>query len=266
MEHVKHAFSHSGDFVADENPIILPDGTKDYLMGNDVQEKAAIMEGKVAATAALAIPVVRQGYAMGKLIAKGAEAVIEAAESGTPGGLTFATPNGATLAGALEAVPSVAGEGAGAGIITAAAVTGNDFPLSMSLKQEKVPGQRDIGSTGSSTDLNKGTGPGGFLDRKEVHHIVPQRYLKKHEVNPDDGLSVVLPNEIHGETSTYKGKAKNFDLDQSFRDATAKGARDVIRLEKEHGIYEGGGRKNLLEGLKKDKEKRPELYKKGTTK
>jgi hypothetical protein len=166
----------------------------------------------------------------------------------------------------LEAVPSVAGGGAGAGIITAAAVTGNDFPLSMSLKQEKVPGQRDIGSTGSCKELTSGTGPGGFLDGKDVHHIVPQRYLKKHEIDPKESLSVVLPKEIHEQTSTHGRKALDFDLDQSFRDATAEGIKDTIRVEKEHGIYESGGRKNLLEGLKKGKEKRPELYKKGTTK
>jgi hypothetical protein len=52
---------------------------------------------------------------------KGIEAVAEAAQAGTPGGLTLATPNGVTLAGFLEAAPSIAVEGVGVGVITTAA-------------------------------------------------------------------------------------------------------------------------------------------------
>jgi hypothetical protein len=75
-----------------------------------------------------------------------------------------------------------------------------------------------------------------------------------------EGLSVVLPKEIHKETSTHSGRAKKFDLDQSFRDATAEGIKDLIRVEKEHGTYESSGRENLIKGLDKHKKDRPELY------
>jgi hypothetical protein len=141
-----------------------------------------------------------------------------------------------------------------------------EVPTSMSLKQEKVPGQRNITNAGSGKELVDGVGQGGFLDGKDVHHIVPQRYLKKHGINPDDGLSVVLPKEVHAQTNTYKNKAKKFDLDQSFRDATADGLKDLIKVEKEHGIYESGGRENLIKGLEKHKLEHPKLYEKGTTK
>jgi hypothetical protein len=141
-----------------------------------------------------------------------------------------------------------------------------EVPTSMSLKKEKITGQRDVGNTGSGGILVDGTGPGGFLDNKEVHHIVPQRYLKKHSLSANDGFSVVLPKEVHKQTNTHGRKALDFDLDQSFRDATADGLKDLIKVEKEHGIYGSGGRENLIKGLEKHKLEHPELYEKGTTK
>ncbi|MDR1432946.1 MAG: hypothetical protein LBI61_01215 [Puniceicoccales bacterium] len=131
-----------------------------------------------------------------------------------------------------------------------------------SLKQEKVPGQRDTTKVGASENLKAGKGSGGFQDNKDVHHVVPQRYLKKHGIPEEKGLSVVLPKEMHKETGTHSGKAKNFDLDQSFRDATAEGVKDLIKVEKEHGVYENPGRENLIKGLDEHKEAHPEWYKK----
>jgi hypothetical protein len=163
----------------------------------------------------------------------------------------------------LEAVPAAigVGEGIGVGTVTTA-ITGSDLPLSMSLKQEKTPGQREVGNTGSYKDLRDGKGIGGFQDDKEAHHIIPQRYLKKHGISTKDAPAVVLPKEVHEQTSTHGRKALDFDLDQSFRDATAEGIRDTIRVEKDHGVYENQGRENLIRGLEKHKEKHPELYKK----
>jgi hypothetical protein len=234
-ERVFHAFSNLGDFVAGEEPVILPIG-KDYLMGDDIQQKAAFMERKVLGATELAIPAIRKGYAAGKLVIEGAKAVAEAIKPEGPGGLTLAIPKGATLTRALEVAPAVAGvpEDIGVGTVTAAAA-GSDFPLSISLKQEKTPGQRDFGSAGTCEDLKAGKGSGGFPDKRDVHQIVPQRYLKKHDVPEEDGLSVVLPKEVHAQTNTFKYRAKNFELDQSFRDATAERLRDAIRVEKEHG-------------------------------
>ncbi|MDR1232928.1 MAG: hypothetical protein LBJ75_01550 [Puniceicoccales bacterium] len=281
--HAKHfverGFSNVGDFVAGEEPVILPTG-KDYLMGDDIRQKAAPTEVKVALASAALLPALagaaeaggavgaaKVGKAMVKLAARGIEAVAKAIDSNTPGGLTLATPNGATLTGAVEVAPAAVGvaEGIGVGTVTTTAI-GSDFPLSMSLKKEKIPGQRSISNAGSGKELTDGIGPGGFQDGKEVHHIVPQRYLKRHDIDPDEGLSVILPEKVHKQTGTYKGKAKNFNLDQSFRDATAEGLRDTIRVEKEHGMYESGGRENLVKGLEKHKEKYPELYEKGTMK
>jgi hypothetical protein len=90
-------------------------------MGDDIRQKAASMEAKVAAAAALSVPAVKQVYIAGKLVAEGVEAVAKAIDSNAPG--TLATPNGATLTGALEAAPTAVGiaEGTGAGIIATAA-------------------------------------------------------------------------------------------------------------------------------------------------
>jgi hypothetical protein len=51
---VERGFSNVGDFVAGEEPVILPTG-KDYLMGDDIREKAAPMEAKAAAASAVLI-------------------------------------------------------------------------------------------------------------------------------------------------------------------------------------------------------------------
>jgi hypothetical protein len=145
-EHVKHffkrGFSNVGDFVAGEEPVILPSG-KDYLMGDDIRQKAASMEAKVAAVAAASIPAVKQVYTTGKRVAEGIEAAAKAIDSSTPGGLTFAAPNGATLTGALEAVPAAAVEGTGAGIITTAAgiLSPDDF-TSLSFARKTDGGDR----------------------------------------------------------------------------------------------------------------------------
>lgn len=240
-----------GDIVTGEEPIILPTG-KDYLMADDIRQKAAPMEVKIGATslALISDPTGVVGAAVKKLAVEGAKAVVEAITPGGPGGLTLATPNGATVTGALEAVPAAVGatEGIGVGTVTAA-ITGSDLPLSMSLKQEKTPGQREVGNTGSYEELRRGIGSGGFQDDKEVHHIIPQRYLKEHGIPTEDAPAVVLPKEVHKQTSTHGRKALDFDLDQSFRDATAEGVKDVIKVEKEHGIYESDGRENLIKEI-----------------
>jgi hypothetical protein len=121
--------------------------------------------------------------------------------------------------------------------------------------------QRSIGNVGIHGKLVRGAPTGGFGDNKEAHHIVPQRYLKEHNINPKSGLSVMLTEEQHMETNTYAQKARDFDLKQSFRDATAEGLKDTIRVEKENGIYIEG-RSKLLEGLKEHKGQFPDLYKK----
>jgi hypothetical protein len=114
------------------------------------------MEGKVLGAAALAIPVLRQGYAVTKLVAKGVEAAIEGAEFSTPGGLTLATPNGATLTGALEAAPAAAevAEGIGVGTVTTTA-TGSILPpddftsLSFAKKSDGKDYTPNVGKAGS---------------------------------------------------------------------------------------------------------------------
>jgi hypothetical protein len=97
-------------------------------MGDDIRQKAASMEAKVAAAAALSVPAVKQVYTAGKLVAEGVEAVAKAIDSNTPG--TFATPNGATLTGALEAAPTAVGVGEAMGVgktLTAGILPPDDF-------------------------------------------------------------------------------------------------------------------------------------------
>jgi hypothetical protein len=45
---------------------------------------------------------------------------------------------------------------------------------------------------------------------------------------------VVLPKKVHKETSTHGSKAKDFDLDQDFRDATADGIIHGAKNDNSH--------------------------------
>jgi hypothetical protein len=229
---------------ADEHPVLT-------TIGGMVATEALSL-GKVVGAAAVVCDTVSGAV----------KAFSEALKSSGPGGLTFATAGGQTLSGALETTPAAVGvaDSIGVGTVTTATAA-SDVPLSMSLKEEKIKGQRDVGNAGSYEELNKGTGTGGFQDEKEIHHVVPRRYLEKHNIPEREGLSVVLPEGLHKQTSTYASKAKRFDLEQSFRDATAKGLKDTVRVEKGNGAY-GKGRKKLIEGLKKHKKKFPKLYRK----
>ncbi|MDR1457277.1 MAG: hypothetical protein LBI47_00255 [Puniceicoccales bacterium] len=135
-----------GDFVAGEEPIILPTG-KDYSLGDRIQQEAALMEGKLIASAVSLVPPinVKKASGVGKMIIGGAKAVMaKVRESNPPGGLTLATPNGATVTGALEVAPAAVGVAEGIGVETiTTAITGSDLPLSF---------DRQIGESGKYRD------------------------------------------------------------------------------------------------------------------
>jgi hypothetical protein len=82
---VERGFSNVGDFVAGEEPVILPTG-KDYLMGDDIREKAAPMEAKAAAASAVliaaAVEAAGAGGAAGAVGKVGTKVIARAIKSG----------------------------------------------------------------------------------------------------------------------------------------------------------------------------------------
>ncbi|MDR1232867.1 MAG: hypothetical protein LBJ75_01205 [Puniceicoccales bacterium] len=64
-------FLNMGDLVAGKEPIILPSG-KDYLMSDDIRQKSAPMEAKVAIASAASLPAIAVAKADGVAGAVGA--------------------------------------------------------------------------------------------------------------------------------------------------------------------------------------------------
>jgi hypothetical protein len=98
--------------------------------------------------------VFKKFLSIGKTIHDGIKAIPDAMGINGPGGMTFATPSGATVTGALEAVPAISVEGTGAGIITSAAggiLPPDDFTsLSFARKTDGRDHTPNVGKAGQA--------------------------------------------------------------------------------------------------------------------
>jgi hypothetical protein len=168
---------------------------------------------------------------------------------GGPGGLTLATPNGVTVTGALEAVLAAigVGEGIGVGTVTTA-ITGNDLPLSF---------DRQIGESGKYKDV---TAEAPYNDNNQAHHMPSKKYLSDHNMDPDEGFSVVIPKEQHYQTRSY-GQSKP-DISAPYRTEIGKDIADYMNILKKDGLWTPEIRESLMKGLDDFKVEFPDLFKK----
>ncbi|MDR1432948.1 MAG: hypothetical protein LBI61_01225 [Puniceicoccales bacterium] len=127
-----------------------------------------------------------------------------------------------------------------------------------SLRQERVPGQREIGNTGSYKELRDGTGPGGFKDGKDAHHIPSKAFMEKHGVKKDDGLAVILTKEQHNKTRTMRKLPTN----NTPRDEFARDIVDVREILKGDNEYTPDVNSGLLEDVKRYESRYPDIFKK----
>jgi hypothetical protein len=170
---LRAGLTNLGERVAEEEPVVLPTGERDYHAGDIVKEQALKYEAKAAAVTAAVVAAVAVtasaapglipgvgraigGYAGKKLISSGIEALGEII-SQKPGGLTLAAPNGATISGAAELAPAAIGATVeGAKISTAAAVFAgamlprDDVPLSLEYRGDGKSRSSKASSAGKS--------------------------------------------------------------------------------------------------------------------
>jgi len=122
--------------------------------------------------------------------------------------------------------------------------------------------QRRIGNTGKFSELTKNAPKGGFKDGKQAHHMPSQRYLEHYDLDTNEGLAVMMTESQHAKTRTFKGRARNIDLNSSYRLELSRDLKDVKRILKEDGSWTPEVRSSILRGLGNFKEEYPQLFEK----
>jgi hypothetical protein len=87
-----------------------------------------------------------------------------------------------------------------------------------------------------------------------------KKYLKDHNMDPDEGFSVVLPKEQHHQTRSY-GQSKA-DTSAPYRTEIGKDIADYMSILKKDGLWTPEVRESLMKGLDDFKVEFPELFKK----
>ena len=192
---LRAGFAHLGEYVAEEEPVVLPNGERDYHAGDIVKEQALKHEAEVTAAAATVaakfIPGAGRmigGYVKKELVHRGIEALGEIMPK-NPGGLTLATPNGATISGAVELAPAAVGIAEGAKIATAAATLAgamlprDDVPLSLEYRGDGK------GSTHKAGPVEKSTQKERKIDTPETQNAHWDKLIESGEWERRRGYS-----------------------------------------------------------------------------
>lgn len=122
--------------------------------------------------------------------------------------------------------------------------------------------QRKIGNMGKFRELTDKQGGSSFNDGKQAHHMPAQRYLENYELDSKEGLAIIMTDAQHAKTRTFKGRARNIDLQSSYRDELARDIKDVKRILKEDGSWTPDVRQSVLQGLDNFRNEFPQLFEK----
>jgi hypothetical protein len=166
-----------GDAVADENPILRPDGTRDYHAAEVIEEQRAKVRediisgaanavgdgvsacrnfaeehpniaGGIEAAAELALCTATKIPKAVKAVTKALDAIVTPTGDSGAGGLTLITPTGHTVVGALESAPAAVTVGSAAiGVAAGEAAAGGIVSLSFDSKSNG--GGKSSGPAGS---------------------------------------------------------------------------------------------------------------------
>jgi len=115
---------------------------------------------------------------------------------------------------------------------------------------------------GTFNDLTKNAPRGGFQDGRQAHHMPAQRYLKANGLDTKEGLAVMMTEEQHAKTRTFKRKAEKIDIASTYRDELARDIKDVKQILKEDGSWTPEVRQSVLKGLSDFKNEKPQLFEK----
>ena len=124
------------------------------------------------------------------------------------------------------------------------------------------------GKVGSYDELKASNPKNSGLDK---HHMPSKNYMKKYGVKEENGICMNVsqsnnmiknvPNR-HSQTRTYGGKAR-LDSKLSPRDELAADIKDMKQIYKKDGLYNDKIRDGLLDVIKQNEKKFPEIFKKG---
>ncbi|MGL4825432.1 MAG: hypothetical protein ACRC4G_04465, partial [Alphaproteobacteria bacterium] len=132
-------------------------------------------------------------------------------------------------------------------------------PALVTKQKELLPNEGKVGKHG---ELLKASDPG---DNLSSHHLPHAKYMKQKGITRDDGIAMLVEEPVPGTGGRHRRihqELKNLDPSLDSRDALAKALKRTGDIYKEDGLYKEI-RPSLLEVAKQNKEKFPELFKKG---
>lgn len=86
--------------------------------------------------------------------------------------------------------------------------------------------------------------------------------MKRYGVARNDGLAVMLTEEQHVLTRTFKGRAKKIPASSTAHSELAADIWDVRSILRKEGIYTKEINRNLMKGVADFQGKYPEIFKK----
>ncbi|MGL4998506.1 MAG: hypothetical protein ACRC5T_06005, partial [Cetobacterium sp.] len=127
-------------------------------------------------------------------------------------------------------------------------------------QKELLPNEGKVGKHG---ELKKEFDKKG--DNLSSHHLPHAKYMEQKGIARDDGIAMLVEEPVPGTGGRHRRihqELKNLDSSLDSRDALAKALKRTGDIYKEDGLYKEI-RPSLLEVAKQNKEKFPELFKKG---
>ncbi|MGL4427138.1 MAG: hypothetical protein ACRCUQ_05235, partial [Alphaproteobacteria bacterium] len=133
-------------------------------------------------------------------------------------------------------------------------------PALVTKQKELLPNEGTVGDY--RTLKKKHSKPG---DNVSVHHMPNDEYMGRHNIPKTAGISMLVEDPYPGSGGRHRKihqELRKLDPDVEPRDALAKVLKRAGDIYKEDGLYKEI-RPSLLEVAKQNKEKFPELFKKG---
>ncbi len=142
----------------------------------------------------------------------------------------------------------------------------NNAPKLEKATNKLLEGEGKVGSYGELQALNR------KLNRKGLaaHHAPSRQYMKKYGVKENEGICINVEHSRiktnkpgrHQQTRTYGVKGR-IDSKLKPRDELAEDIKDMKQIYKKEGVYNDKMRDGLLDLIKQNENKFPELFKKG---
>ncbi len=130
----------------------------------------------------------------------------------------------------------------------------------IALEKELLPGEGKVGAYGllKKTESKKG-------DNLAAHHMPNDQYMKTHGIKRNDGISMMVEDPYPGSAGRHREIHKMLqkqDPNLLPRDALVESVLRAREVYKQDGVYNSVIKDSLLDVIKQNKHKFPELFKK----